>query len=79
MEEINAEVIPFDPLINADTLADVDIVSEKLQDTLLPGYQAEFDPDEAEVAGAFPEDALSETDALASAHDVQSYSPPLKR
>lgn len=44
-------------------------VAEKLQDALTPGYQAEFDPAEAEAAGAFEEDALSEIDALASTHD----------
>lgn len=41
----------------------------KLADARTPGYQAEFDPAEAEAAGAFAEDALSETDALASVHD----------
>lgn len=46
---------------------------EKLVDALTPGFQAEFDPDEAEAAGAFHEDALSEADALASTADaVQS-------
>ena len=39
---------------------------EKLADAQTPGYQAEFDPDEADRAGAFAEDALSEGDALAS-------------
>jgi hypothetical protein len=41
-----------------------DIVSEKLGDAETPGFVAEFDPDEAERAGAFNEDALSEADAL---------------
>ncbi len=48
-------------------------VIEKLQDSQTPGYQAEFDPGEAEVAGAFQEDALSENDALASAHDILHF------
>jgi hypothetical protein len=48
-------------------------VSEKLQDALTPGYQAEFDPAEAEAAGAFEEDALSEADALASSHDTLHF------
>lgn len=43
---------------------------EKLKDTLTPGYQAEFDPEEADRAGAFTEDALSEADALASTDDM---------
>ena len=29
-----------------------------------PGYEVEFDPEEAELAGAFVEDALSEQDAM---------------
>jgi hypothetical protein len=41
----------------------------KLADALIPGFQVEFDPDEAEQVGAFQEDALSEQDALDSAID----------
>lgn len=47
-----------------------DTLDEKLTDAQTPGYQAEFDPDEADRAGAFAEDALSETDALASTDDL---------
>jgi hypothetical protein len=43
---------------------------EKLTDALIPGYQAEFDPDEAEKVGAFQEDALSEQEALDSDVDL---------
>jgi hypothetical protein len=43
---------------------------EKLVDALTPGYQAEFDPEEAEKAGAFAEDALSESDAMNSTDDL---------
>jgi hypothetical protein len=43
---------------------------EKLADALTPGFQAEFDPEEAERAGAFVEDALSEQDAAASGDDL---------
>ncbi|MFZ3287946.1 MAG: conjugal transfer protein TraD [Telluria sp.] len=50
-----------------------DSVHEKLADALTPGYQAEFDPAEAEAAGAFAEDALSEADALASTHDSVQF------
>lgn len=53
-----------------ESAADVDVLREKLTDALTPGYQAEFDPDEAEQAGAFEEDALSEGDALASTDDL---------
>lgn len=45
-------------------------VLAKLADADTPGYQAEFDPAEAEAAGAFREDALSEADALDSTHDA---------
>ena len=42
---------------------------DKLTDLLTPGYQVEFDPDEAEQAGAFVEDALSAHDAAESSVD----------
>ncbi len=42
---------------------------DKLADAQTPGYQAEFDPEEAQRAGAFVEDALSEADALESTED----------
>lgn len=43
---------------------------EKLADANTPGYQVEFDPEEAERAGAFVEDALSEEDAMESSDDL---------
>lgn len=52
-----------------------DTVSEKLNDALTPSFQAEFDPEEAETAGAFFEDALSEDDAMSSAHDSAHFAP----
>lgn len=55
-----------DPVTGADAL------SEKLADALTPGYQAEFDPDEAVRAGAFTEDALSEVEAIESDVDLLS-------
>ncbi len=45
------------------------VLEEKLFDAEIPGFQAEFDPDEAEHLGAFIEDALSEQDALDSSTD----------
>lgn len=42
------------------------IIRAKLLDAETPGFQAEFDPDEADKAGAFVEDALTETEALDS-------------
>lgn len=49
-----------------------DAVVEKLNDAMTPGFEAEFDPDEAERAGAFAEDALSEADALESTIDTEN-------
>ncbi len=46
-----------------------EIIQEKLLDAEIPGFQAEFDPLEAERLGAFKEDALSEQDALDSTID----------
>ena len=48
-------------------------VHQKLADAQTPGYQAEFAPAEAEDAGAFSEDALTEADALASALDYPHF------
>jgi hypothetical protein len=45
------------------------VLNEKLFDAEIPGFQAEFDPIEAERLGAFIEDALSEQDALDSSSD----------
>lgn len=61
----NPEDIPFD-----DALSAAEALREKLIDALIPGYQAEFDPEEAERAGAFVEDALSEPDAAESSLDL---------
>ena len=43
---------------------------DKLTDILTPGFEAEFDPDEAEQAGAFAEGALSLEDAAESCLDL---------
>ena len=40
-----------------------DLIRRKLIDAEIPGAVVEFDPDEAEQAGAFVEDAMSEEDA----------------
>lgn len=58
-----------DATILADRRQATEPVREKLTDAMTPGYQAEFDPIEAERAGAFVEDALSEADALDSQFD----------
>ncbi|MCD2513323.1 protein TraD [Acidovorax sp. D4N7] len=51
------------------------IVREKFLDALTPGFCVEFDPEEAEFAGAFVEDALSLEDVLASAVDMKDAKP----
>jgi len=55
--------------IETDNLDMTEIIQEKLLDAEIPGFQAEFDPSEAERLGAFTEDALSEQDALDSTID----------
>ena len=52
---------------------------EKLNDALTPGYAAEFDPGEAQQAGAFVEDALSEADVVDSAPDLEGALPHRER
>lgn len=65
-----------------DNMADLvpagDAISDKLADALTPGYQAEFDPDEAERAGAFIEDALTEQDAAESGDDLAELDAALE-
>ena len=63
------DVLPALPAID-DNAAAAGALREKLTDAATPGYQAEFDPEEAERAGAFVEDALSEQDAAESGDDL---------
>ena len=56
---------PLDEASHADAA-----LADKLADAMIPGFEAEFDPDEAERAGAFNEDALSEADAWESCIDI---------
>ena len=53
-----------------DAVSAAEALREKLSDALLPGYRVECDPEEAERAGAFVEDALSEPDAAQSSLDL---------
>ena len=48
-------------------------LKEKGENLSLPGCVVEFDPEEADLCGAFEETALSEEDALEAAQDVVSY------
>ncbi|ECG3113611.1 conjugal transfer protein TraD, partial [Salmonella enterica subsp. enterica serovar Typhimurium] len=44
---------------------------DKFRDLMTPGYVAEFSPDEADLAGAFEDDALNARDAYESAFDAE--------
>lgn len=45
-------------------------LSEKLRDAMVPAVVVTLDPDEAELAGAFVEDAMDIEDAIASGVDL---------
>ncbi len=45
-------------------LFDRELLEDKLADLEVPGFVGELDPEEAEHAGAFREEALSEEEAL---------------
>jgi hypothetical protein len=66
-DQVSREVIPAR---DDEHATGTQVLREKLIDAMTPGYQAEFDPEEAERAGAFLESALSEGDALASTDDL---------
>lgn len=46
-----------------------DMVAEKLMDLATPGFIAEVTPIEADIMGAFSENALSEEDAREAVYD----------
>lgn len=48
-----------------------EVLEEKLQDTLVPGFKVPLDPDEADEMGAFEEDAMSLEDAMEASTDPQ--------
>lgn len=56
-------------VVQQDATTTSESARSKLADAMTPGFQAEFDPVEAEAAGAFQESALSEVDAIDSTHD----------
>jgi len=45
------------------------VISEKLEDLMIPGFTAEVSPIEADIMGAFSEDALSEEEAKEAVYD----------
>lgn len=49
-----------------------ELVTQKLHDAeTTPGFGAPFSPEEAELAGAFEEDALTENDVLGSTEESE--------
>ena len=73
------EPIEMTPAVKDDDATAAGALREKLADALVPGYYAEFDPDEAAAAGAFAEDALSEEDAADSGLDLVDAGVPAGR
>ncbi|WP_295448867.1 conjugal transfer protein TraD [uncultured Thiodictyon sp.] len=47
-----------------------EVLESKLRFAMVPGTVIELDPDEAEMVGAFAEDALTEQEALDGAIDI---------
>jgi hypothetical protein len=68
--------VPQDGVAVASEEADARVLAEKLTDALTPGMVVEFDPEQAEQAGAFVEDALSEQDAAESSLDLVNATAP---
>ena len=60
---MNSENPSFIDLIIDDLAIAAATLREKMRDAEVPGFHAEFAPDEAEMVGTFVEDALSENDA----------------
>ena len=48
-----------------------EVLDAKCAELDVPGHEVEFDPDEAELCGAFREDALGEEDAIEAALDQE--------
>lgn len=76
MNEITATIIPINPGPSLlEESIDIDeVVIEKMADAMTPDFEVEFTPEEAEFAGAFSEDALSESDAAESTRDSSHMS-----
>jgi hypothetical protein len=54
---------------HTDNAMHIDTIADKLADAEIPGFIPTFTEEEAEEAGAFGEDALSEESAIASSYD----------
>jgi hypothetical protein len=63
---------------NAQDVPTLDeLVTRKLADAETPGAVVEFDPEEAERAGAFVEDAMSEADAREAEEGLDGDAEPI--
>ncbi|HDO7840934.1 TPA: hypothetical protein P5J72_000327 [Legionella pneumophila] len=47
----------------------MDVIAEKFEDLVIPGFLLEVSPIEADIMGAFVEDALNEKDAMEAIYD----------
>jgi len=47
----------------------MDVIAEKFEDLVIPGFLLEVSPIEADIMGAFVEDALNEEDAMEAMYD----------
>lgn len=50
-------------------IALMDVIAEKFEDLVIPGFLLEVSPIEADIMGAFVEDALNEEDAMEAIYD----------
>ena len=55
--------------MHSNTQSSNEIISEILEDLMVPGFSAEVSPLDAEIMGAFFEDALNEEDAMEAIYD----------
>ncbi|HBB6898824.1 TPA: hypothetical protein K0O58_002248 [Legionella pneumophila] len=47
----------------------MDVIAEKFEDLVIPGFLLEVSPIEADIMGAFVEDAVNEEDAMEAMYD----------
>ena len=47
----------------------MDVIAEKFEDLVIPGFLLEVSPIQADIMGAFLEDALNEEDAMEAIYD----------
>ena len=55
--------------MTTNSTVQMDIINEKLMDAETPGFYALFTDEEAAIAGAFDDDAISDETALVGSYD----------